>query len=427
MLLRIYMVLAAPVLGLVLIWRIVTRRESWADAGERLVLGGSRSSDECYVWVHGASVGETTAARGLIERILRETGRPVVVTVNTATARSAVEKWRCTGLEVRLAPMDALGATRRFLRSWEPLSLVSLEHELWPGRLFICSQKSISVFAVSARLSVRAARAPLGLRHIRRDAMDALTRVWPMDDEQRLRLRRAGVDSDKLAATLNLKLLSRTSSRDRPADDNALSGWAADDLTVLLAASTHAGEEEIVIAAFVEAVKLRPGLRLIIAPRHSERRAGIAALLGARSLSYAQRTKGQIPDHDTPIYLADTMHEMALWYGRAAATIIGGSFVDKGGHTPVEPVMAGSPPIHGPYIANHRAAFDLLARANATLSVDGGADLGTCLANLPGQGDLLQMAKAGQSIINEHAAKMNLVMGEVVAAVRDQATRADSE
>jgi 3-deoxy-D-manno-octulosonic-acid transferase len=144
---------------------------------------------------------------------------------------------------------------------------------------------------------------------------------------------------------------------------------------VVLAASTHEGEDAEVIAAFALAREKVPDLHLVIAPRHPRRRDRIEAALGAAGLSYSTRSRGRAPDGAMDAYLADTLGEMGNWYAAAAMTFVGGSLVDRGGHTPFEPAAHGSAIVSGLHVGNFRDTYAALAAAGACRMVGSGADL----------------------------------------------------
>ena len=152
----------------------------------------------------------------------------------------------------------------------------------------------------------------------------------------------------------------------------------------LLAASTHAGEEELLLDAFVSARRHQPDLRLILAPRHPRRRDSIEAALAARGIAFATRSRGQTARADTQAYLADTMGEMPLWYAAAGLCLVGGSLENHGGHTPFEPAACGAAILHGPHVSNFAAAYAALDHAGGARQVDDAAQLASALVALSG-------------------------------------------
>lgn len=362
--------------------------------------GGAFLTDAPRIWLHGASNGELTAARPLIVALLKaRPGLQVAVTVNTVTARQMVSDWAIADVTGRLAPLDVPIAVRRCLARLRPAALVVIENELWPERVTRTAARGIPVIVASARMSLRSARSwrrfavPLGVAGA---VLGALTRVYPQDQGSADRLRALGLAAERFGPLLNLKASAAVPA---PRREPALA-FARDD--TVLAASTHDGEERIVLDAFCIAQSRRPGLRLILAPRHPRRRDAIEELIRARGLTFATRSRGQDPQAETSVYLADTMGEMALWYASASVTFVGGSLADRGGHTPFEPAAAGSAILHGPDVANFAAPYAALAHG-AALCVGGPEDLADAMQRLPGSAEASHMAKAAMLALAELA------------------------
>ena len=189
-----------------------------------------------------------------------------------------------------------------------------------------------------------------------------------------------GLPRRRIGPPLNLKAAVRLAA----GDDAPLRPLAAalPYSGTLLAASTHAGEEIVVLDAFARMRRADPRLRLILAPRHPQRGDEVAALVRAAGLTLAQRSKDQAPTPDTAVYLADTLGEMASWYRLAAVTFVGGSLVPKGGHTPFEPAQFSSAILHGPDVANQSDAYRALADAEAAVEIDDAASLAAAARRL---------------------------------------------
>lgn len=159
-----------------------------------------------------------------------------------------------------------------------------------------------------------------------------------------------------------------------------------------LPASTHDGEDAVVLDAHLAARSAEPGLRLILAPRHPRRAGDIAALAQARGLSVARRSMGEPPEAD--VYIADTLGEMPLFYALAGRVFIGGTLTDRGGHTPYEPAAYGAALIHGPDLRNFRAPFARLSAADAALPAGDAQTLAAALAQLRGAAQTAMGARA---------------------------------
>jgi 3-deoxy-D-manno-octulosonic-acid transferase len=374
----------SPVLIAVALGRRIIGRDSGRDLAERL--GRGPPVPEGAVWLHGASVGELQSARPLIAALAPG---GVLVTSNTTTGRDRVAGLRLPGVTARMAPVDAAPVLRRFLDRHRPRALVLLEGDLWPGRLLAARARGMAVVMVSARISARSASRWARLPGLIRPLLAQVTAVYPQDEGSADRFRALGLPEGRIGPVLNLKATAEV------APAAPLPGFPRAD--TVLAASTHPGEEEVVLDAFAAARVTRPGLRLILAPRHPVRGDQVAALIAARGLPFTRRSAGEAPDPGRPVYLADTLGEMALWYGAAGVTFVGGSLVPKGGHTPFEPAAAGSAILHGPDTRNFADAYAALAVGQGAVEVSDATSLALALSGLAdpaAQADLAARAAA---------------------------------
>lgn len=403
---RLLITLAAPVLLAGLVLRVLRGRETTADLGERLGLGKVARAD---LWLHGASNGELTSARPLIDALTRlRPGLRILVTANTVTGREMARAWALPGLSVRLAPIDLRLCLGRVIGGAAPALFLGVESELWPNRLTGLARRGIPVALVGARLSDRSARRwPKGLAA---QVLSAVTHLSPQDEASANRFRALGVPGAAIGPILNLKALVAGA----PADADAP---AFDRAATICAAATHPGEEEVVLAAFAEACATRPALRLILAPRHPRRADEVERLGAAAGLGLARRTRGEAPGADRPVYLADTMGEMALWHAAASVTFVGGSLVEKGGHTPYEPARAGSAILHGPHVANFAGPYAALDRADAARVVTGAADLARAFHDLPGSAEAEAMAARATAALahGQDAAALDALAAHLLA------------
>lgn len=359
---RILMALLVPILLL--------RLARSGHLGERLGIG-ARPAPGASLWLHGASNGELASARWVLESLLAaRPGLQVLVTVNTATARAMVVGWQLPGVTVAFAPLDGWGAASRVLRHWQPLALVLVENELWPARIAAAARQGVPVLVIGARMSARSATRWQRLRGLIGQTLARVAWLSAQDDASLQRLRDLGLRAEAAGPVLALKAFAAQTAPELPFAP------PAPRAETLLAASTHDGEEALILQGFLAS----PFRFLIIAPRHPRRVAEIANMLTAQNIRFAQRSRDETPGPDTQIYLADTMGEMAFWYAMSGACVIGGTFADKGGHTPWEPALAGAAILHGPSLHNFAAPFAALDAAGGAVAVTG--DLASALAGL---------------------------------------------
>lgn len=363
---RIILVLLAPVLAVVFALRWLRGQETRKGLAERLSLGPRPAHSAKTVWVHGASLGELTAARPLLDAILSlDPGIELIVTMNSYTARDMVAGWGNARLHTRMAPLDYALVVRKFLKTWSPRGLVILENELWPNRLTACGARNIPVLIASGRLSERAFSMWSRFGSITRPVLDAVSYLAPLDQTAATRFHDLGLDPSRTGTPLLLKSAVALSAPD-PAELSQLIA-AFDRSRTILAASTHEGEDALILRAFLAARLVHPELRLILAPRHPDRAPTVSQLLEEMKVPFQLRSTGSAVPPDGVVLLADTTGEMAMWYTLAGITMIGATWVEKGGHTPFEPAQFASAIIHGPSVYNHAQAFAALDQHGGAL------------------------------------------------------------
>ncbi|AJE45967.1 3-deoxy-D-manno-octulosonic acid transferase [Celeribacter indicus] len=404
---RLLLTALSPVFALVFLRQILRGRERLPDLGERLGAGlvTRPSGAGPLLWVHGASNGELTAARALIEEALaRAPSLEILVTANTVSARRMVRGWGLPRVSVRLAPLDLRPVLDRFLDATTPAALVSIENEIWPNRFALLARRGIPVVVAGARMSERTARRWLRMMPVlgatTRQTVAAITRLAAQDTASEQRLLQLGLPARALLPRMNLKSTVEIGNGTGAGEAEArgLSGVFLRDRTIL-AASTHAGEERIVLEAFDRVLKSDPQARLILAPRHPARAEAVAEELRRSGLAFARRGRGEAPER-APVYLADTLGEMPLWYRLAGICFVGGSLVARGGHTPFEPVQFGAAVLHGPHVANHQAAYRALDAAGGARPVHGLDDLAAALDVLVTRPEEARtMAEAGRAAL----------------------------
>ncbi|PTN01671.1 3-deoxy-D-manno-octulosonic-acid transferase [Rhodovulum imhoffii] len=374
---RILLALAAPFVAVRLLMQPGTR--------ERL---GSPPGTAGVVWIHAASNGELAAARPVIETLLqRDPALHLLVTCNSLSGRTLAQAWGLERVTVRLAPLDYRLALRRFLTNWAPRGLIIIENELWPNRLKEMARRG-PVVVLGGRLSARSLRGWQRLPALTRKVVETLDLVLPQDGASRTRFAALGVPETRLGPVITLK--STVASPTAP-EDIAHLRPDFPRRTTLLAASTHEGEDEILLDGFARAVSERPALRLILAPRHPRRGDRVQRLIQHAGLTCARRSRGDAPG--AQVYLADTLGEMHLWYALAGMCFVGGSLVDKGGHTPFEPAAHGAALLHGPYLSNFAEVYAALEHEGGSRRIGDAADLSRILHDLA-ENDLTAMTAA---------------------------------
>lgn len=411
---------SVPILFAYLLLRRLRGLETWAGIAERLGSGAGLAGPVAQIWLHGASLGELTSARPIIDQMLdRNPGLQVIVTANTYNGRDMVQGWDDARICARLAPLDYRICVRRFLANCRPLAMVTLENEIWPVRVIACARAGIAALVVGGRMSARSAALWARFPALSRQVMDAISGLWPLDTQNADRFVQLGLPAARIHTQVNLKsgVKMPAPRPDKLAEFSRI--WPRN--ATILAASVHTAEADIILQAFCVAHQEQPDLRLILAPRHPHRADAFARLIEARSLSYSRRTHAAKPLINNAVYLADTIGEMSLWYSATAITVVGGSFVDKGGHTPFEPIRFASVVVHGPDISNHAEAYADLHQAEAAHCAHDAAELAKILIELAGSKsheettsratDALDKIRRRQSIPDAFLAAVDALIG----------------
>jgi len=318
------------------------------------------------VWIHAASVGESRAILGLIERLLQS--RPkleILVTSGTVTSAELLEKQLPVGARHQFAPADLPHWVRRFLDHWRPDLALWVESELWPNLVLETHAHGVPMLLLNGRLSLRSYERWRRWPRLIGPMLDAFHLCLTQDESQAGRFRRLGArevvtvgDLKTAAAALHL---DRSALRRLRADIGSRPVW--------FAASTHAGEEEIVSRAHRLITRDHSGLLTIIAPRHPARGDTISAILAASGLRVARRARCEPVTPQTDVYLADTMGELGLFYRLAGIAFVGGSLVAKGGHNPFEAVRLDCAVLYGPDMSNCAGMAAALAAGGAAETV----------------------------------------------------------
>ncbi len=354
-------------------------KEDPARLGERLGHASVARAGGALVWIHAVSVGESLSVLPLVER-LRER-RPdiaVLVTSGTVTSASLLAQRLPAGAIHQYAPLDTPGASRRFLDHWRPDMTIFVESEFWPNLILGAKARGAKLVLLSARITEKTAKGWARARGMATTVLKAFDLVLPQDRATQARLAPYGVGGP----LVNLKYVGEPLACDEV--ELARLKSAIGDRPVVLAASTHPHEEELVAPALVKTRPFDPEPLLILAPRHPERARAIVEALEGSELPIAWRSVGDPIESDTRFYVADTLGEMGLWFRLANVAVMGGSFARGiGGHNPLEPARLGVPVITGPHAFNFADVYaGMLTGENGALLAEREEDLTRLLADL---------------------------------------------
>lgn len=335
------------------------------------------------IWIHAVSVGETLAALPLIRRL--QAAQPqarLLVTTTTPTGSARVRAALGDGVAHCYAPYDFPHAVRRFLRRVQPALLIVMETELWPNLLHGCARRDIPVVLANARLSARSAAGYARVAALTRPMLAALTRVAAQTGADGERFLALGLEPERLHVTGNLKFDLELDAALRARAHQLRAAWRGGVRPIWLAASTHEGEDEIVLAAHRQLLATRPDALLVLVPRHPERFDRVHALCMGQGFRTLRHSAGRPPAIDTQVLLGDTMGELLAFCGAADLVFVGGSLVPVGGHNLIEPAAWGRPVLSGPELFNFAEAAALLETGGGLRICADGAALAAAVAEL---------------------------------------------
>jgi 3-deoxy-D-manno-octulosonic-acid transferase len=317
------------------------------------------------VWIHGASVGEVLAAAALIQR-LRQLNLRILVTSGTVTSAAIVARRFPPDVIHQYVPYDSPRFVARFLDHWRPSLALFIESDLWPNLILSSAARRVPMVLINGRMSQRSfprwqkvastISALLG-------TFDICLAQSPTDAK-----RFAALGCRNVISTGNLKLDVPAPPADPDKLDKLL--FITRGRPIIIAASTHPGEEEMLIDAHKALAGYFPSLLTVIVPRHPSRGGAIVQTIAAAGLMPAQRSHEDLPTAVTDIYVADTLGELGLFYRLAPIVFMGGSLVEHGGQNPIEAVKLGASIVHGPHVFNFTDVYEALDGAGGARRAD---------------------------------------------------------
>ncbi|MFK0665090.1 lipid IV(A) 3-deoxy-D-manno-octulosonic acid transferase [Aeromonas salmonicida] len=373
------------------------------------------SGQEAPLWIHAVSVGETLAISPFIRALKAE--RPDLPILLTTTTRTGAEQAAKLGDLVvhRYAPLDYPWAVAAFLKCIKPRALWVMETELWPNWLAACEARHLPVTIINARLSERSCQ-----RYARfQGAFDTLSRPLThllcqhQDDAERFA--RLGISRERLAVTGSIKFDIQLGDEVQ-ARGHALRQQLGQSRPVWIAASTHQGEDEQVLAAFDLVLQRHPRALLILVPRHPERFERVAELCAPYGC--VRRTGGAPIRETDKVYLGDTMGELPLMLAAADVAFVGGSLVKVGGHNLLEPAALGKPCLTGPAYFNFSdITRQLVAQGGAALVADAAA-LGEKVSELlADEGERRQMGEQARAVVLRNQGALARTLSHCLASL----------
>ncbi|WP_070412298.1 lipid IV(A) 3-deoxy-D-manno-octulosonic acid transferase [Pseudomonas lundensis] len=355
------------------------------------------------IWVHAVSVGESIAAAPMIRALLtRYPQMPITVTCMTPTGSQRIEALFADEPRIQhcYLPYDLPWAAARFLARVQPKLAVIMETELWPNHIHQCAKRGIPVALANARLSARSAKGYARFAKLTRPMLEEMSLIAVQTEAEAERFRQLGARPECVQVTGSIKFDLTIDPQLLTAARALREQWQAQERPVWIAASTHEGEDEIILAAHRQLLSHYPDALLILVPRHPERFNSVFELCQREGFDTVRRSTAAPVGPHTHVLLGDTMGELLFLYALADSAFVGGSLVPNGGHNLLEPAALAKPVLSGPHLFNFLEIAALLRDAGALEEVDDAQGLAVAvqrLFELPQ--DAQHMAQAGLNVM----------------------------
>jgi 3-deoxy-D-manno-octulosonic-acid transferase len=404
---------ALPAALVKLAWRSRRERDYAAHVPERLGKYPAHDASRPLIWIHAVSVGETRAAEPLVHALrARYPDHSILVTHMTPTGRRTGEALFGDTVMRAYLPYDFPGGVSRFLDHFRPRSGVIMETEIWPNLVAACKARGVPLVLANARLSERSARGYRRLGALARDAVGAFSAIAAQTADDAERFEALGARAVTVTGSLKFDVA--------PPLEQLARGRAWRESygprPVILAASTRAGEEGLVLDAFA-AIAGSP--LLVLVPRHPQRFEEVAALLRERGLRYARRSERGEVRADMQVLLGDSMGEMPAYYAACDVAFVGGSLVPSGGQNFIEACAVGAPVLLGPHTYNFAEAAEQAIAGGAALRVDSRHALASAATRLLADHEArAQMAQRGLAFAHAHQGATGRVMALIEGVMK---------
>ncbi|KEJ89399.1 3-deoxy-D-manno-octulosonic acid transferase [Sulfitobacter donghicola] len=385
-------------------------------AHERLGNATENRANGTLIWFHAASVGESLSVLALMTRMGEQLpSAHFLITSGTATSAALIEARMPPRCVHQFAPLDAPGPLKRFLRHWQPDAAIFVESELWPQMLRRTYASGATMALVNARMSERSIASWAKRPRLAAYLFDVFDLILTQNDAMAEAMVRLQAPAPKVARGQNLKSFAGPLPQDHDLIFEARATLG--HRPVWVAASTHAGEEQGILAAHKRLLEQHPDLLLILVPRHPERGDEVLQLISEAGMSYSRRSSGDLPSGE--VFLADTLGELGNWYALSDIVFLGGSLLPIGGHNPFEVAQSGATVLSGTHVFNFAETFSAMEAAGAAGLVAGKEDIPAQVNRL--LNDTNARAKAivaAKTFANGENSKLDTIAARLIKALK---------
>ncbi len=355
------------------------------------------------IWIHSVSVGETIAAAPLIKRLQKEYPHmPMTVTTMTPTGSERVRAIFDQSVFHVYVPYDIPGAIKRFLQRIKPQIVIIIETELWPNLIHFCWKHRLPVLLANARMSMKSAKGYMRFSQVVHQMLRKITLIAAQSKCDAQRFVELGADAERVIMTGNIKFDQHipASTYETAAGFRRLWG----ERIVWVTASTHEGEDELILHAYKQVQQKIPNVLLVLVPRHPERFSKVIALCCKQGFTVQCRSENSMEcPANVNIFIGDSMGELSAFYAASDVAFVGGSLVPTGGHNLLEPAALGIAAVTGPHVFNFAEITQMLIAAGAVQQVSDEQELAQTIINLLKDNTLrIQAGSKGQRVVEDN-------------------------
>lgn len=396
--------LLVPVILVRLLWRGLRNRGYWYRWGERFGCGPRLTSGRRVLWIHAVSVGEVRAAVPLVRALQDQyPEHTLLITTMTPTGSAQVRALFDATVEHCYVPYDLPSAVERFLDRAHPEVAVIMETELWPNLFHACARRHIPLCVANVRMSEASMRGYRKVARLTCATLAQVTRFGVQTQADAARVKYLGAPESAITVTGSIKFELKLPASLRESAEVLRHEWGW-ERPIWIAASTHPGEDEMVLEAYARLKTRSPRLLLVLVPRHPERFSLVAKMVrkaGLHTVLRSEQVGGLAPD--TEVLLGDTMGELQLFFGATDVAFIGGSLVPTGGHNVLEACALGVPVVFGPHMFNFHEIATMTRERGAGRQVNDADSLAAAVADyLENANARFEAGEAGKRMVAEN-------------------------
>ena len=394
-------------------WLILRRKSQGKEHPsryiERLGYYSAERPSGRLIWFNAVSVGEALSLKPVVQQLLnKDTNIQILITTTTVASAEILEKTFPQKVIHQFAPVDNATAIQKFFKHWKPNIAVWCESELWPCMIAQTKKLNIPMYLINARISEKTMKTWRKIPNTTGWLITAFDKIFTQTSDMKRLLLDLGCSSEKVIVAGSTKEDTAKLSYDT-AEYTKLSNDIA-DRPVWVAASTHSGEETIILDAHKKILEsISSNSLLILAPRHPNRSTQVEKLIQKKNLQVATRSKNDPIVDETQVYLADTVGEMGLWFELSKIILMGGSLVNVGGHNPYEPIAMGGAILTGTFVGNFAEIYERLNAHKACIFVNDSLSIAEQVAKLMDSEMQVAYSFRAQQIVQENNLASKLI------------------